>query len=118
MTSLRRDPDFLRLWSAGTISVFGTLITRTALPLAAILVLGAGALEVSFLRGLEIAAGLRATHYVNASGGRELYDAAAFARRGIELRFFDPYQGSDWSILYRLMTEDPSAVAKEIRSQS
>ncbi len=69
-------------------------------------------------RILEIAAGLRATHYVNASGGRELYDAAAFARRGIELRFFDPYQGSDWSILYRLMTEDPSAVAKEIRSQS
>jgi MFS family permease len=56
--SLWRDPDFLRLWSAGTISVFGTLITRTALPLAAILVLGAGALEVSFLRGLEIAAGL------------------------------------------------------------
>lgn len=57
-SSLWRDPDFLRLWSAGTISVFGTLITRTALPLAAILVLGAGALEVSLLRGLEIGAGL------------------------------------------------------------
>ncbi len=53
-----RDRDFVRLWSAGTISVFGTVITRTALPFAAILVLGAGAVEMSILRSLELVAGL------------------------------------------------------------
>ena len=39
--SIWRNGDFVRLWSAGTISVFGSLITRTALPFAAILVHGA-----------------------------------------------------------------------------
>src|ERR687891_172478 len=37
--SLWRNADFLRLWSAQTISQFGTQITLLALPLAAILVL-------------------------------------------------------------------------------
>ena len=53
-----RERDFVRLWSAGTISVFGTVITRTALPFAAILTLGAGPIEVSILRSLELIAGL------------------------------------------------------------
>jgi MFS family permease len=53
-----RDRDFVRLWSAGTISVFGTLITRTALPFAAIIALGAGPIEISVLRSLELVAGL------------------------------------------------------------
>jgi len=48
----------VRLWSATTISYFGSFITRTALPFAAILVLGAGPLEISALRGLELVAGL------------------------------------------------------------
>ena len=56
--SVWRNGDFVRLWSAGTISVFGSLITRTALPFAAILVLGAGPLEIAILRGLELVAGL------------------------------------------------------------
>jgi MFS family permease len=56
--SLWRDRDFVRLWSAGTISIFGSLIGRTALPFVAILTLGAGALEVSALRSLELLAGL------------------------------------------------------------
>jgi len=56
--SVWRDPDFVRLWSAGTISIFGSLIGRTALPFVAILTLGAGALEVSALRSLELVAGL------------------------------------------------------------
>ena len=37
-----------------TISIFGSLITRMALPLAAILILGSGAFEVAVLRGLEL----------------------------------------------------------------
>ena len=48
----------MRLWSATTISYFGSFVTRTALPFAAILVLGAGPLEISALRGLELVAGL------------------------------------------------------------
>ena len=47
---------FVRVWSAATISVFGTLITRVALPFAAIIVLGSGAVEVAVLRGLELGA--------------------------------------------------------------
>ncbi len=53
-----RNGDFVRLWTASTISVFGSLITRTALPFAAILVLGAGPLEIAGLRSLELVAAL------------------------------------------------------------
>ena len=45
---------FVRVWSAASISIFGSLVTRIALPLAAILVLGSGALEVAVMRGLEL----------------------------------------------------------------
>jgi len=56
--SLWRDRDFSRLWAASTVSFFGSFITRTALPFAAILVLAAGPAEIALLRGLELAAGL------------------------------------------------------------
>ncbi len=56
--SVWRNRDFVRLWTAGTISVFGSLITRTALPFTAILVLGAGPLEIAIIRSLELVAGL------------------------------------------------------------
>ena len=56
--SVWRDRDFVRLWSAGTISVFGSLITRSALPFAAILLLGAGPIEIAILRSLELIGGL------------------------------------------------------------
>lgn len=56
--SLWRDRSFLALWSASTVSLFGSLITRTALPFAAILVLDAGPLEISALRSAELIAGL------------------------------------------------------------
>jgi len=53
-----RNRDFVRLWAAATVSVFGALVTRTALPFTAILVLGAGPIEIAFLRSLEFIAGL------------------------------------------------------------
>ncbi len=56
--SIWRDADFVRLWSAGTISIFGSLVGRTAVPFVAILVLGAGPAEVAGLRSLELAAAL------------------------------------------------------------
>jgi MFS family permease len=56
--ALWHNRDFLAVWSASTISLFGSLITRTALPFAAIFLLGAGALEISLLRSAELIAGL------------------------------------------------------------
>ena len=46
---LWRNPAFLRFWAADTVSVFGSLITRIALPFTAILVLDARAFEMSLL---------------------------------------------------------------------
>ncbi len=56
--SVWREHDFVRLWAATTVSMFGSFVTRTALPFAAILVLGAGAGEVAILRSAELVAGL------------------------------------------------------------
>jgi MFS family permease len=56
--SLWRDRAFLAVWSASTVSIFGSLITRTALPFAAILVLDANAIEISAIRSAEQIAGL------------------------------------------------------------
>ena len=52
--SIWRDGAFLRVFSATAISYFGSFITRVALPLAAIYVLGAGALEMSAIRSFEL----------------------------------------------------------------
>jgi MFS family permease len=51
--SLLRHPDFLKLWSAETVSQFGTAITQLALPLTAILVLKASAFQVGFLTTVQ-----------------------------------------------------------------
>ncbi len=44
-----RNAGFLRFWAADTVSVFGSLITRIALPFTAILMLDANAFEMSLL---------------------------------------------------------------------
>jgi MFS family permease len=49
---------FVRVWSAATISVFGSLITGIAFPFVAIEVLGAGAFEIAVLRTLDLGATL------------------------------------------------------------
>lgn len=56
--ALWRDRSFLAVWSASTVSLFGSLITRTALPFAAILILNAGPLEIAMIRSAELIAGL------------------------------------------------------------
>jgi MFS family permease len=50
---LWRHPDFVKLWSAETVSQFGTQFTQLALPLAAIDVLHATAFEVAALTTVE-----------------------------------------------------------------
>jgi MFS family permease len=51
---LWRHPDFVRLWAGQTISVFGSLIGRTALQFTAILVLDASPFEVATLLAMGI----------------------------------------------------------------
>lgn len=55
---LWRNHAFVRVWGAASISIFGSLITRIALPLVAILTLGAGPIEVAVLRSMDVAAAL------------------------------------------------------------
>jgi MFS family permease len=52
---LWRHPDFLKLWSAETISQFGSQITGLALPLVAVITLDVSAFEVSALFVIEMA---------------------------------------------------------------
>jgi MFS family permease len=47
---------FVRVWAAASISIFGSLITKIAIPLVAILTLGAGPIEVAVLRGVDLLA--------------------------------------------------------------
>jgi len=65
-------------------------------------------------RILEIARRLGAQRYVNAPGGRRLYDARGFAAAGIELRVLADYTGPASSILARILLESPDTLAREI----
>jgi hypothetical protein len=65
-------------------------------------------------RILEIARRVGAERYVNAPGGRALYDPDAFDRAGIELRFLAPYEGPTVSILERILRDDPAELAADI----
>jgi MFS family permease len=48
-TSLWRHGDFMKLWAGQTVSELGTVVTRTAVPLVALLVLGAGPFEMAMI---------------------------------------------------------------------
>jgi hypothetical protein len=79
---------------------------------------GAGGAE----RVLQICRALGASTYVNAPGGRDLYDREVFARVGVELRFLEPQTLPDpttaqstvagLSILDLLMREGRDAVRR------
>jgi len=55
-----RQTDFLKLWAGQTVSLFGTQVSQLALPLVAVIVLGANASEMGLLRALEFAPSLLA----------------------------------------------------------
>jgi hypothetical protein len=69
-------------------------------------------------RILEIARRLGATRYINAPGGRALYEPERFAAAGIELRFLDHYPGPSSSILQRLLQEDRQSLFDDILAAS
>src|SRR5436190_22562376 len=47
--SLWRHGDFLKLWTGQTVSELGSVVTGTAIPLVALLVLGAGPTQMALL---------------------------------------------------------------------
>ena len=53
MASVRRHPDFRRLWLGESVSQFGTQVSQLALPLVAILVVHASTFEVGMLTAVE-----------------------------------------------------------------
>lgn len=65
-------------------------------------------------RILEIAKRVEATEYVNAPGGRELYDLESFRSSGLNLEFLQDYSGSYESMLQRLLNEEVTVVKEEI----
>ena len=69
-------------------------------------------------RVLAIVTALGGTHYVNPSGGRELYDHETFSKAGVTLRFLSPYEGPMASILARVIEEPVSEIAAEIKAQT
>jgi WbqC-like protein family len=69
-------------------------------------------------RILEIARRLGAKRYVNAPGGRDLYDPAAFDQAGFELRFLVDYPGPKDSILTRMLREDRNELAEDVKNSS
>ena len=55
---LWRHPDFLKLWAGQTVSLGGSLVSRIALPLVAILTLEASPAEVALLRIADLLPGI------------------------------------------------------------
>jgi len=66
LTGLWCHPDFLRLWSGQTISVFGSMIGGTAMDFTAILFLGATPLQLGVLNAMKIVPALLAGLFAGA----------------------------------------------------
>jgi hypothetical protein len=85
--SLWRHPDFLKLWSAQTVSAFGARISREGLPWTAILTLQAGPVALGVLaalsRGSGVIVGLFAGGLVDRSRRRTIMIASDLIRAGL-----------------------------------
>lgn len=86
-TGLWAEPDFMRLWAAQAVSALGGRLTRTALPIIAILTLAAPPEAVALLAALSTAPGLLvglfAGGIVDRSRKRPLLIGADLARAAI-----------------------------------
>ena len=58
--------------------------------------------------------GLNGRIYINAPGGRALYQADAFRRSGLELKFLVPYEGAFRYLLPALVNGDRAALRSDI----
>lgn len=86
---LWRDPLFLNLWGAQAVSALGTRITRTALPVLAVLTVGGSPFEMAALSALGVApgalVGLLCGGYIDRSAKRPLLIGADLLRAGLVL---------------------------------
>ncbi len=55
-----------------------------------------------------------ANQYINSPGGRQLYDAETFRKRGIKLNFLPDYKGNYHSVAERFANEDHKTIRQEI----
>jgi len=69
-------------------------------------------------RILAILQAVGASDYLNAPGGRDLYQPDAFAAQGLGLHFLDDYVGPSWSLLHRLSSEPLDALRTDIVGQT
>jgi len=88
-TGLWRNRDFTKLWAGQTVSIFGTMLSRIALPLTALLALDSSPLEQGFLQAIQagpvLVAGLFAGVWVDRLRRRPVMIAADLARAALLL---------------------------------
>ena len=86
-TGLWRHRDFTKLWAGQTVSIFGTMLTRIALPLTALLTLNSSPLQQGFLQAVEggpvLLAGLFAGVWVDRLRRRPVMIGADLARAAL-----------------------------------
>jgi predicted MFS family arabinose efflux permease len=86
---LWRQPDFVKLWLGKTVSTFGSHISGTAIPLAALLILGAGPAQMGFLTALGalpvLLVGLLAGVWIDRLPRRPILIAADLGRAALLL---------------------------------
>ena len=86
---LWRHRDFAKLWAGQTVSIFGSMLTRIALPLTALLALDSTPLEQGFLQAIQagpvLVAGLFAGVWVDRLRRRPVLIVADLARAGLLL---------------------------------
>lgn len=58
------------------------------------------------------------SHYVNAPGGRGLYERERFAKAGLTLSFLADYEGPYRHLLPALLSQSPAAIAEDVRRSS
>ena len=84
---LWRDPDFATVWAGQSISLIGSAVTQLALPLVAVLVLGATPTQMGFLTAAQTAplvvVGLVAGAWVDRLPRRPLMIASDVIRAGL-----------------------------------
>ncbi len=84
-----READFLRLWGAQAISAIGNRITRTTLPVLAVLLVGGSPVELGILSAISVAPGalvaLFSGGFVDRSAKRPILVVADLARAALLL---------------------------------
>jgi hypothetical protein len=69
-------------------------------------------------RIIAIAKKIGATHYINAPGGRQIYDPIKFSEASLSLSFLNDYDGSFDCMLQRISVEDPELIFDEIKKNT